>query len=217
MQKEASAPVKKPESPAALVYGYVARQLRGLQNTNNEALTRATLAELRRGIGKLPASLPKLWGITMDGMPAALVGKGGNPSRGEWACYLALTMFALHQQGKDTKKAWMSQPNHGLGQAVRSLVGGDDDLARVKRRFDQVVTADSPQELAHHLRNLIQLLKGAEKPLDYPALARDLYVFQNPEQRDAVRLSWGRGFYAYTQKEPDDQLTDMQKQEEETP
>jgi CRISPR system Cascade subunit CasB len=51
------------------------------------------------------------------------------------------------------------------------------------------------EEVSHHLRGLIQLLKAGNIPLDYPSLAEDLYQFQFPEMKDSVRLQWGRQFY----------------------
>ena len=194
MHKETPRTRGKPAQAAA----FVNRKITSLLTSHNDSLIRASLARLRRGIGKAPGSLSELWGDTLEGMPEALAGYGGNPSWGEWACYLALTLFALHQQGKDRKSNPMNREGQSLGRAVRKLVKNDDDQARIKRRFDQVVTADSPEELAHHLRSLIQLLKSDDVPLDYPALAMDLYRFQIPEERDGVRLRWGRDYYAST-------------------
>lgn len=191
MQKEKPNTVGGP----ALAAGYVARQIGGLLGSNNQALTRSSLAQLRRGIGKSPASLPDLFKLTLDGMPDALTGTGDNPSWGEWACFVPLTLFALHQQGKDTASA-MHRQGLPLGRSLRRLVRSAEDEERVKRRFDQVATADSPQEVAHHLRGLVQLLRRDDIPLDYAALAADLYRFQNPDWRDGVRLRWGRDFYA---------------------
>ena len=58
------------------------------------------LAELRRGIGKIPGEVPQLWGYFLDSMPEEFYGDN-EPSRAEWAVYTSLTLFALHQQGKD--------------------------------------------------------------------------------------------------------------------
>jgi CRISPR system Cascade subunit CasB len=86
---------------ARLARAYVQQQIRRLCESVNESPTRATLARLRRGIGKAPGSMPEIWDITLNRLPEALVGKGELPSRGEWAVHTALTLFALHQQGKD--------------------------------------------------------------------------------------------------------------------
>jgi len=174
---------------------FVGRKIRELSGGSNKSATRAKLAKLRRGIGKPPGSMPELWGATLDGLPELLLGRGDRPTPGEWAVHTALTLYALHQQGKDLNKQCMSREGASLGAAVRRLIKGEDDESRIKRRFDAAATADSLEEFCHHLRGLVQLLKAEEIPLDYPALTTDLYWFQFPDVRDSVRLRWGRGFY----------------------
>lgn len=175
--------------------------------SQNESTTRATLAKLRRGIGKPPGSMPELWEVTLDGLPEALCGTGDETSAGEWAVHTTLTLYALHQQGKDPRSHCMSQEGGTLGSSVRKLVKSEEDEKRIKRRFDAVATADSPEECSHHLRGLIQLLKAEDISLDYPVLAEDLYWFQFSSVRDAIRLRWGRDFYR-RQEESDDKLSE---------
>ncbi len=176
---------------------FVKYKINRLSESTNENAVRAMLAKLRRGIGKVPGSTPELWEITLNGLPEALLGRGGEPSRGEWAVHTSLTLFALHQQGIDLKKQCMSKDGEPFGSSVRKLIT-DDEETRIKRRFDAAATADSLEEISHHLRGLIQLLKAQDIPLDYPALTEDLYWFQFPEARDSVRLRWGRDFYRFS-------------------
>lgn len=175
---------------------FVKRKISQLSEGSNEAAAKATLAKLRRGIGKAPGSMPELWGITLDGLPDVLTGKSEAPTHGEWAAYTVLTLYALHQQGKDLKKQCMSKDGEPFGAAVRNLIKNDDDEKRVKRRFDAAATSGSLEEFSHHLRGLIQLLREKDIPMDYPALAGDLYRLQYPDARDSVRLRWGRDFYS---------------------
>jgi len=191
------------------LYGFIKRKIETLTHSGNESMARAALARLRRGVGKAPGSLPELWPVTLEGMPPALVGRGTAPSRAEWAAYTALTLFALHQQGKDPQRECMSREGVDLGTAVWRLVSEPEDEERVKRRFDAAVTADDPEEFAHHLRGLIQLMKQKNIALDYPALGQQLYRFQFPALRDAIRLQWGRAFYSakYTQNTTDTDQT----------
>ena len=139
-------------------------------------------------------------GYYHEDLPEILVGKDEKPSYGEWAVYTTLTLFALHQQGKDLKSQCMNQEGMFLGKAVRTLIQTSEDENRVKRRFDAAATSNSMEEIAHHLRGLIQLLKSENIPLDYPKLTEDLYRFQFPEARDNVRLMWGREFYSMQAK-----------------
>lgn len=180
---------------AKMVKNFVKYQISRLSGSNNEAAARATLAKLRRGIGNEPGSMPALWDLTLNGLSESLTSKDGAPTRGEWAVHTALTLFALHQQGADMHQHAMSKEKNALGISLRKLIKNDEDEKRVKRRFDAAATSDSMEEFSHHLRGLIQLLKTQDIPLDYPALAEDLYWFQFPEARDSVRLRWGRDFY----------------------
>jgi len=181
---------------------FVKRKISRLCETKNESASRATMAKLRRGIGKAPGSMPEIWDTTLDGLPETLTGKGSGPTRGEWAVHTALTLYALHQQGKDVKAQCMSKEGASLGVSVRNLVDPDNSNEdAVKRRFDAAATSNCLEEFSHHLRSLVQLLKAKDIPLDYPMLAKDLYWFQFPDAKDSVRLRWGRDFYRIRKNE----------------
>lgn len=178
----------------------VERQLQRLQALP-EHPKRAALAKLRKGIGRMPGDMPELWGSFLQGMPPELQSRDGTPSRGEWAVYLTLTLFALHQQGQERS---MNQPGISLGAAVRKLADLDRDKKNkdaepdesgVFRRFSALLTATSAEEISHHLRGIIQLLRREALPLDYPMLARDLYWLQASNSAPRVRLRWGQDYY----------------------
>ena len=148
--------------------------------------------------------LPDLWGGLLQGMPASFYGTNG-PSHEEWAVYLALTLYALHQQSNDT--VCVSQLGCTLGRAVRRLAeqtvasGQDWTESSILRRFNALATAEEITEISHHLRGMIQLLRAAKPdsiPLDYPQLAVDLYGLQCDAPQLAqlpanIRLRWGAG------------------------
>lgn len=193
------------QSNADLVRQYVNTRISGMVQSYSKPMIDATLAKLRRGIRKAPGSLPELWDITLEGLPESLLSKNDRPSYGEWAVYSALTLFALHQQGKDIKNQCMHESNVSLGQAMRQLI--NRNLERedaIKRRFVTAVTAESYEELTWHLRGLIQLLRTDEIKLDYSRLAKDLFHFQIPNYRDGIRLQWGRDFYRYSSDQQSD-------------
>jgi len=190
------------------------RKISWLKGIENESAARATLAKLRRGIGKKPGSMPEIWEVTLKDLPPELVGKGQDPSYGEWAVHTALTLYALHQQGKDLKLQCMSKDGEPLGIALRKLVNDDEDEKRIKRRFDAASTSNSMEEFSHHLRGLIQLLKAKSIPLDYPALTEDFYWLQFPTAMESVRLRWGRDFYRLLKSETDSEKGNSGKDEE---
>lgn len=159
------------------------------------------LAKLRRGIGKQPGELPELFEILYEDMPEDLYGDGDRPSYAIWAIYTALTLFALHQQGKDRSmnvggKSESEKSGNSLGAAVGYLVRQDREREpAIKRRFDAVITANEFTEFSHHARGLIQLLKAGDISLDYPRFAVDLYWYQFDEFRNNIRLRWGEDYY----------------------
>ena len=158
---------------------------------------RSILARLRRGLGEKPGANPDIWDDTLSNIPEALISKTGIPTMGEWAIHIALTLFAMHQQGNDPKSVCMHQKSNSLGRAVRILADrkGEGGEVAIKRRFNATVTSESIEEFSNHLRSMIQLLKAESISLDYEQLTRDLFWFQIPDMRDRLRLRWGQDYY----------------------
>lgn len=152
------------------------------------------LAELRRGIGKAPGEIPQLWGYYLESMPEEFYGDT-EPSRAEWAVYAALTLFSLHQQGKDPQINPMQEEGQSLGSALSCLVQEADDRERIARRFNTIATASSVEGLFHYMKSAIQMLREKNIGLDYAKLAGDIYCFQFPQMISNVRLRWGQDFY----------------------
>ena len=186
---------------------YAAQQLHRLQALPDNQ-RRAELAKLRRGIGHVPGELPELWGSFLLEMPESFQGRSA-PSAAEWAVYLALTLYALHQQGEENVS--MNEKGCTLGRAVRLLAQNSAAAAQdwtessVLRRFNALATADSMPEVSHYLREMVQLFRGNEPKLklDYPRLAVELYRFQFPDQAANVRLQWGRDLYQMNADTPE--------------
>lgn len=170
------------------VYYHVKRRIEYLSGIADQGTGKGMLANLRRGIGKEPGELPELWGMIFEKMPDEIIDAAG----AEWAVYTALTLYALHQQGKTEN---VHADGISFGTAARALVQNEDDRDRILKRLNLVATAPAPKDLAYHLRGIIQLLKGTEARLDYARLAKELYQFRDPEKANRIRLSWARDFY----------------------
>ena len=156
-----------------------------------ESEARAALANLRRGVGRRPGELPQLYGELLQDMPEEMYSAGSKPSYAEWAVYMALTLYAMHQQGKDVKT-----DNISLGNAASELVADNDDTERIWKRLYAVASSADMQEMSYHIRALIKLLRDKDIPLDYPQLAKDLYFYQlSDESAEHIRLKWGQDFY----------------------
>ena len=167
--------------------------------------SRRWLAEMRRGVGMAPGASPALWGMLFQDLPEEFFSVRREPSRAEWAIYTALTLFALHQQGKNIKTDCMDKEGISLGSAVAMLMDSEDDRERIWRRFQPVTNAKAIEDVSYHLRGIIQLLKAKGICLDYSRLAGDLFVYQDVRRADSIRLIWGEDFYRVKKEEPDNE------------
>lgn len=184
---------------------FVGKKIRHIQAVAEYGSGKAMLAKLRRGVGHVPGELPELFDVILKDMPESLLSNDGVPTEGEWACYLALTLYALHQQGYDAGNQSMHTDEEvSIGHALSKLVGsyddpnGKEDANREERcllRLRMLTTSVDMRELSHHLRGVVQLLRSKGIPLNYRRLATDLYTLQFRDGRDRVCLRWGQDFY----------------------
>lgn len=186
-------------SPAELVGETTSAYLAPLQRgyLNDESWAVGLLARLRRGAGKLPQDVPDLWGATgLEELHRRLPARTGDLGleRAEAAQFIAVTLYALHQQSRRTAK--MHRPGTELGAAVRQLMPGGIDEP-IRQRFVHVGAAATRQALAERLRGLVSLLHRESIALDYALLAKHLYQAQLPDGMRNVRQRWGRSFHAY--------------------
>lgn len=189
---------------AKQVAGLVERRIRQIQGMP-EHPRRAALANLRRGAGRTPGELPELWGSFLQEMSPEFFSHNGDATAAEWAVYLALTLFALHQQSQDKS---MCADGSGIGQVVRQLSNKqkeDPQESGAFKRFSALITSDSIEEVSHHLRGLIQLLRREGLPLDYPQLAFDLFELQFPDSAPRVKLRWGQDYFYQPNETQDEQ------------
>lgn len=154
------------------------------------------LAQLRRGAGKLPQDVPELWGLTGTERLYQDQTLGEERAvRAENAVFLAVTLYALHQQSRTTQK--MHVPGVDLGTAVRRLMPVDRIDEPIRQRFVRVGMAGSPEVLAYRLREIVSLLRRDSIPLDYALLAQSLYRAHTPDGLAQVRRQWGHGFHTH--------------------
>lgn len=178
------------------VWNFVAKKIAILQS--GDSWSRAMQAKLRRGIGKDPRSCPDVWEVTLSDLPERLSRQSGKavdePTDAERAIHVALSLYALHQQGLSES---VNIKGRYFAEVSRDIVEKYGEKA-VKRRFDAVITSSSLEELSIHARGIIQLMKSSNVPgFDYPRFAKDLYRFCYPEGRDSVRFEWGKQFFGY--------------------
>lgn len=165
---------------------------------------RAALANLRRGVGKTPGSVPQIWELTM-----ASFEEEGSPARDreETAIHIALTQWAQHQQSKSSP---MHNPERSFGEALRLLAARQDrakphDTAAY-RRMMALASNRQVVGIVTHARGLIGQLRSESVSFDYGRWADDLYSLQIPARLADVQRRWGRDFYRMSDQSVDEQL-----------
>lgn len=148
------------------------------------------LAALRRGVGRSLEESPDSW-------PYVLMVTGTRRWR-EPAAHLTLGLFALHHQSKAAGS--LSKEGSSLGKAAWALkssrgVSGASEQG-IERRLRAALASETIDALGVHLRGLVTLLRGAEVPLDYPRLYRELCAWLSPDRRQRVCLGWARDYFA---------------------
>lgn len=214
------------DGPVAQLRAHVARVVSQLQagyvrgdGTRPSSAAVRQLAQLRHALGTSSGADTDAWSIVLRGMPPTLAGPSAgllsSPTRAEAAAYLAITTYAVHQQGQ--QRLGMHQPGATVGEATRRIAGqrarqdspGGLDEQTVQR-MHRIALAQNDAIRAQALRALVTLMRSGQPPiaLDYGQLAADLFLLQT-RHADSVRLRWGRGLHTQdTKPDPDaDQTT----------
>ena len=165
--------------------------------------SKAMLAKLRRAAGKTPGLFPDIWEVSLPVDILEENPKNKNNERAEKAVHVALTLYALHKQGKREKSMNYSEQDekgndkgYSFGKATAQLIRNDVDRKEsIIRRFNAAATSTDIVELSWHSRGIVQFLKDDDITMSYPRFAEDLYIYQIPGQSDSVRLKWGEDFY----------------------
>jgi CRISPR system Cascade subunit CasB len=199
----------------------VEAQIRLIERSR-DAEARSILAKLRRGAGKPPGYLPEIWEYTVAALPESSDWGDEARYRAEYAVHAALTLFALHRQGADSRitglarradKSGKRRPV-SFGAAAGGIAFGDEDRRKaVTRRFNAAVTSGTADELTTHARSLVQMLKGEDVDMDYPKFARDLFEWQRDAEK--TRLEWGRDYWRRAKGGAKEENSEGEKQDEE--
>lgn len=156
----------------------------------------ASVARIRRGAGKPAGVDPDLWGLIGA---EALYERGWHEEeagQAENAVHMAVTLWALHQQGHHAANMHVRN-GPALGKAVRRLMPDATIDEPIRKRFVRAGTATSIDVLGTRLRELVLLLRRDDIGLDYGLLAAHLYQWQRPGGRAEVHRAWGRSFHSY--------------------
>ncbi|MFL0503361.1 type I-E CRISPR-associated protein Cse2/CasB [Kocuria rhizophila] len=198
---EAQESVHEPPGKRRALDDAVGSYVAGLQRAflgAQESTARATLARLRQAVDEQPGTDPEVWQIVLSVLPQQFIGSRDQPTKGEWAAHLALTLYGVHQQGNQSP---MHVPGISFGNAMGRLMR---ERPSAKSRYDALLTASHFAGRRNYLRTLTGLLSTDGIPVDHGRLAVDLYRLQSAEHKDTVVRVWGRDFYrSFTHRSTD--------------
>jgi len=179
---------------------FVNKKIYALEQMAGESAANAMYANLRRSVGKAPGEEPSVFGIILRDMPEEFLSRNGEATKEEWACHIALTLYALHQQGNNPQNHPVNSTDNKLsmGASMQNLVIREADQnaeQRMQQRLQMLATAKDIVAISYHLRGIIKLFRANGIVCNYAKLAGDLYEMQFRDQKTKVCLRWGQDFY----------------------
>jgi CRISPR system Cascade subunit CasB len=155
--------------------------------------------------------------MLLEQIPEELLSENGVPTPTENAIFVALQLYALCQPGSrrisglpaEEKPSEANEKIYRatIGESLRAVRRADNEKG-LDRRFNAMLTAQSFDELAYHLRQLIKLAKAAGvTAMDFPQLAEDLFWIQRDDAQQ-VKLRWATGYYRINQNDEQMQQED---------
>ncbi|EEI86602.1 CRISPR system CASCADE complex protein CasB [Anaerococcus lactolyticus ATCC 51172] len=190
------------------VYKETAKILRLLDNDRDKPSTKAIFANIRNSINKDSSVNMDALAFVFHNIPEEFLGSNKNLNDYEKAILTAVQMYALHQQAKVDTVLKLDyeegEKKQNLGDALKTARDKEDDTKALDRRFNAMITSSNFDELSHHLRQMIKLLKAkSDVKVDYASLADDLYWFLK-NQREGLKIKWSRSYYKFNKKEGDE-------------
>lgn len=170
--------------------------LNELESEINSSNGRANLANIRNSINRPLTESIDLLPLLFRYLPEDFLSSDGKLSLEEKAIVTTIQLYSLHQQAesesvllsKDAEK-WKN-----FGYSLSFLRKGEDSLA-ADRRFNTMITSSTFEELSHHMRQMIKLLKSkTDAKVNYTKLSGDLYKFLTGYGEE-VKFSWASRYY----------------------
>ncbi len=166
-----------------------------LRNTEDPD-TKKELLQLRRSFGKSMEDVGDIGEVVLSDFPPEYRSEYGY-TRAERAVFAALCFYALNVFGNE----YTHQTGTSFGHAVR-LASFDrdykkenpDELKRLVRHMNRVLSAHSLNELMMHLKMLSNIIGPNAMTFDYGVFAHNLFTFQIEDFAPATRLSWAADF-----------------------
>lgn len=167
-----------------------------LESEINSSNGRANLANIRNSINRPLTESIDLLPLLFRYLPEDFLSSDGKLSLEERAIVTTIQLYGLHQQA-EAESVLLSEDAEkwkNLGYSLSFLRKGEDSLA-VDRRFNTMITSSTFEELSHHMRQMIKLLKSkTDAKVNYTKLSGDLYKFLTGYGEE-VKFSWASRYY----------------------
>lgn len=180
--------------------------LKNLDSLKETPSGKANLSKIRNSIGKPLSETIEIWPYIFEYLPEDFLGSRNKESYEELAIISTLQLYSIHQQGScDSVIYYIDQSEEkkyrNIGSSFREIRDPKDKTSNtaIDRRFNIMITSDTFEELIHHLRHFIKILKSNSKriKIDYSGLCLDLFYFLLGRE-EQIRLSWAREYYKNT-------------------
>lgn len=186
------------KADSVTIYSVTNRIVHKLDQTLETSSGKAMLANLRNSVGKPLSQSVEVWPLMFENLPEDFLSQGQSDSKKEVAILTTLQLYALYRQGKKApaREDGEERGFKNIGYSLSALRTGDNVVA-MDRRFNALITATTYDELTHHLRQMIKLLKSkvsGEIDIDFGRLASDLFGFLIGKDEN-MRLRWARDYY----------------------
>lgn len=192
--------VQKPKSPedfiAHLETHNPAREEKPEKSDARDKVNRKVFAELRRSLAfDLGTHIPSFAYVEKE-----LYDDFSARKRNMY--YLIAGLYALHPK----------QDKLEFGQAL-ALLKDKRDSDSLEKRFLALLASDEDSQLAHYLRQMINLLKQEDIGLNYAKLLKDLFAWQHFDKY--IQRHWAQQYYRYqTPQTQESQANDAPKAQE---
>lgn len=180
------------------IYSITYNILYKIESIKDSPSGKALLANIRSSINRPISESVDSLAFVFENVPEEFLGIGENFTYQEKSIITAIQLYAMHQQAisesvilKSNGEKWRN-----IGYSL-SYLRNEGDSKAVERRFNAMVTSSTFDELSHHLRQMIKIMKSKSKgqiKVDYAKLAEDLYFFLLGNQ-NGIKLNWSRAFY----------------------
>ncbi len=146
---------------------------------------RATLAALRRGLGKSPGDAPEMFPIVVPRLPD----RGG--AWVEHCHYLVAALFASHPQDwRGESPGWNDR---NLGASMWRFKAAANQSEGPERRFVALLGTHA-DDVGTQLQSIVGLLRSKDVAVDWEQLLIDLQRWSRDDRE--VQRRWARSFWA---------------------